>query len=236
MPRHKDVKRIIRTRMEKTGESYTAARAQVLQPGPQQGAPLEDASYAAPKKEWPALAGMADDKVKAKTGRTWAGWVNVLDDAIAFKWTHKDIAKWLREHHGDVVNGWWSQTITVGYERIRGIRVVGQSCEGTFETSKSRTFAIDVASLFSWFKDSRKRKRWLDGGWKRLRTSQDGRSLRVDWEDGSQANFWFDEKGPAKTTVTVQVTKLQSKDDIARAKAEWQAHFDALKATLAARG
>ena len=30
MPRQKDLKRLVRARMEKTGEAYTAARAQVL--------------------------------------------------------------------------------------------------------------------------------------------------------------------------------------------------------------
>ena len=30
MPRQKDLKRLVRTRMRKTGEAYTAARAQIL--------------------------------------------------------------------------------------------------------------------------------------------------------------------------------------------------------------
>lgn len=30
MPKQKDLKRVIRSRMQKTGESYTAARAQLL--------------------------------------------------------------------------------------------------------------------------------------------------------------------------------------------------------------
>ena len=32
MPKDKDLKRLIRGRMEKTGESYTAARAQLFDP------------------------------------------------------------------------------------------------------------------------------------------------------------------------------------------------------------
>ena len=33
MPRDKDLKRLVRTRMKKTGEAYTAARAQILKKG-----------------------------------------------------------------------------------------------------------------------------------------------------------------------------------------------------------
>ena len=29
------------------------------------------------------------------------------------------------------VDGWWSQTVTVGYERIKGLRARGQRRDGT---------------------------------------------------------------------------------------------------------
>ena len=79
----KDRKRVIRARMQKTGESYTAARAQILAisiskktnaaPAPAAAVP------AAPAIDYAALAGMSDDKVSAKTGRTWREWTRLLD-------------------------------------------------------------------------------------------------------------------------------------------------------------
>jgi hypothetical protein len=50
MPRDKDRKRIIRERMKKTGESYTAARARVLS--------KQTADRPAPVRDLGALAGM----------------------------------------------------------------------------------------------------------------------------------------------------------------------------------
>src|SRR5438477_7709598 len=64
MPKQKDFKRIIRSRMEKTGESYTAARLQLVR--------KKEADFA-------ERAGMTDASVKKQTGRTWAQWVKVLD-------------------------------------------------------------------------------------------------------------------------------------------------------------
>ena len=47
------------------------------------------------------------------------------------------------------VPGWWAQTVTVGYERIKGLRAVGQRRDGTFEANKSRTFAVPLARLYA---------------------------------------------------------------------------------------
>ena len=56
MPKQKDLKRLIRARMEKTGESYTAARSRILK----QTTP--------PSAEFARLAGMTDDAVRAVGG------------------------------------------------------------------------------------------------------------------------------------------------------------------------
>src|SRR5262249_32186840 len=63
---------------------------------------------------------MADAAVKAKTGKDWAGWFGLLDRAGAKKLEHKQIAQVLRKDHG--VPSWWSQMVTVEYERSRGMR------------------------------------------------------------------------------------------------------------------
>ena len=64
MPKDKDLKRLIRARMDKTGESYTAARAHVVGAPP---APLPE--------DHETVAGMRDEKVADATGRTWPEWV-----------------------------------------------------------------------------------------------------------------------------------------------------------------
>ncbi len=70
MPKHKDLKRRVRARMQKTGESYTTARAQLLKKKQSSGATKKEPSPA----DYARLAGMSDDAVRARTGYTWERW------------------------------------------------------------------------------------------------------------------------------------------------------------------
>ncbi|MBV1858650.1 MAG: hypothetical protein KUG77_09590, partial [Nannocystaceae bacterium] len=171
---------------------------------------------------------MTDAAVKVKTGRTWAGWVKVLDAADAHAMKHSEIAKLLVSTYASV-SPWWAQSITVGYERIRGLREVQQQRDSTFQASKSRTFCVDITTLFAAFKDPRRRKKWMGTGWKRIRVSTEDRSMRVDWDDGTQVNVHFTAKGPGKSSVSVQHVKLNSAADVATAKTSWTERFDALR-------
>lgn len=45
------------------------------------------------------------------------------------------------------ISEWWAQGVTVAYEQIIGRRVVGQSCEGDFAASASRTVPGDPDSV-----------------------------------------------------------------------------------------
>jgi len=226
MPRNKDQKRKIRSRMQKTGEAYTAARAVILSKPK-----ASQASYAAPRSEWPALAGIRDDAVEAKTGRTWAGWVEVLDGVEAHRLSHAEIARHLAATFPDL-GGWWSQTITVAYERIRGLRDVGQRRGGGYQAGKTRTFAVDVETLFRMFDSIEKRGQWLGEGVAKVRSTVENRSVRADWQDGSRVLLTFLAKGPGKSALNVEHTHLASKADAERAKAFWHERLDALREVL----
>jgi hypothetical protein len=233
MTTDKDRKRVIRARMQKTGESYTAARASLLR---RRAAPeAATTSLAAPARagsdDWVSAPGYTDAVIKAKTGRDWAGWLDVLDALGATAMAHKDIAAHIVDRFD--VDGWWAQAVTVGYERIRGLRDVGQRRGGLYEASKSRTFSVDVAALFEMFHDPKRRKRWLPDGWARTRTATTGKSIRVDWRDGTQIHLYFAGKGAGKSQVAVQHVKLPSKAAVAEAKAFWTERFDALATMLA---
>ena len=130
MPSHKDLKRLVRSRMKKTGEAYTAARVHVLKPGPR----TSDAkSKPSSSEDYAQLAGLADTSVLKRTGRTWAEWVRVLDAARATERPHKEIALYVSSLG---TPDWWSQMVTVGYERIRGLRVKGQRRSGTYRSEQ----------------------------------------------------------------------------------------------------
>src|SRR6185369_66901 len=88
---------------------------------------------------------MSDDAVKAKTGKDWKAWFALMDKVGADKLTHKDIAALLHDTYR--VPGWWSQMVTVEYERARGLRVKSQTTGG-FTLNASKTLPVDLARLY----------------------------------------------------------------------------------------
>ena len=238
MPANKDFKRLVRGRMQKTGESYTTARAHLLKQKPAAAAADVAAPAAArPSTARPAavdyakLAGRSDAILKERTGCTWERWVKALDYAQAYTWTHREIAKHVHEKYK--VPGWWAQTVTVGYERIKGLRAVGQRRDGSFEASKSRTFAVPLVRLYRAFHDSRTRARWLPDVDLTVRTATRGKSMRITWPDRTSVEVGFTTKGPAKSQVAVQHGKLPDRAAQARVKQYWAERLDALKELLA---
>lgn len=87
---------------------------------------------------------ISDDRLREATGRTRDEWHRILADAGAQEWDHKAVARWLVTEHS--VDGWWAQGITVGYEHARGTRRPGQSVDGTFSVSASKTVRATKAA------------------------------------------------------------------------------------------
>ena len=225
MPQQKDLKRIVRARMKKTGESYTAARAQIVKPSRPSASPE-------PAENLAELAGMGDDAVRAKTGRDWKGWVRELDAIGAVSMQHGDIARHVHESFD--VPGWWSQMVTTGYERIRGLREIGQRRDTrTFEASKSKTFAVPVSRLYRAFAHKPTRERWLPGVALKIRTSTRDKSMRVTWPDGTSVHVYFVPKGPKKSQLAVQHVSLPDRQAVTARKEYWTERLEALKAVLA---
>jgi hypothetical protein len=223
MPTQKDLKRIVRSRMRKTGESYTTARSHVLrrrEPRPVEHRP----TYA----EW---AGKADETVKAKTGRDWAEWVKVLDAAGVARKPRPEIVRYVSSLG---TSDWWSQMVTVGYERIKGLREIGQRHGGEYAASKSRTFAMSLAELYGAFANARRRKRWL-GEPLSVRSATEKKRMRLQMGDGTVVDLWFLPKGTARSAVALEHTKLADRAAIARTKAWWSERFDALGELIRAR-
>jgi hypothetical protein len=224
MVQNKDFKRLVRARMRKTGESYTAARAQL------QGKPKSGSSLTAPKTDYAALAGKSDTVMKTRTGRVWQEWVEALDRHGAAKLPHREIAQMVSSEFG--VGDWWSQMVTVGYERIKGLRAVGQRMDGSYEASKSRTYAVPVKQLFDAWADATTRRRWLSEKNVTLRSATSPKAIRFRWNDGTVVVIGFTPKGKAKSAVAVQHGKLPSREAADRVKKFWSDRLDALGEVL----
>ena len=224
MPKNKDLKRLARERMKKTGESYTIARAQILARRSQDGERLSEAELA-------ELAGLSTDAVQRATHHDWTWWLETLDDAGCRDLEHREITRHLEATFD--ISAWWTQSVAVGYERIVGLREIGQRREGTYDANKSKTLPVPVATLYRAFTDDASRNAWLpDCEWS-VRTATEPKSIRLDWPGDSLVNLWFVDKGPEKSSVQVQQQKLESKDEADLAKEEWGQRLDELRRWLA---
>jgi hypothetical protein len=244
MPRQKDLKRLVRARMQKTGEAYTAARAQVLRkPRTPKGTNVDATPAAAPAapstaaqpdpKDFAAIAGMSDAIIKEKTGCTWELWVQALDYSRAYELSHREIAKLVKEKWD--TPSWWTQMVTVGYERIKGLRAMGQRRSGDYEAGKSKTFAAPVGRVYRAFRDARTRQRWLGDVNLTVRTAVPNKSMRITWPDGTSVEWYFVPKGARKCQVAVQHGKLADREAVDRLKAYWGERLGVLETMLASR-
>ena len=221
MTQNKDLKRLVRARMKKTGESYTAARSHLAR---------KRATKSVSKIDYAALAGMSDAAIKEKTGCTWEKWVKSLDYYGADKMEHRDIAKLIHEKYK--VGPWWTQTVAVGYERIKGLRARGQRRDGTYEASKSRTFNVPVKTLYDAWANAASRRKFLDGKDLKVTTATSPKSMRVRWADGTIIALGFYPKGESKSSVAIQHTKLPDRETANALKKFWSERLDALAEIL----
>lgn len=234
MTTNKAQKKAIRARMEKTGERYTAARQRFVADDAANGTAAKPATIDAmtpatlPIVERP---GMSDDSIRKGSGKSWDEWLEVLDTWGAKDRSHKEIADYLDEHFE--IDGWYAQSVTVGYERMRGMRAYGQGRDGRYSASVSKTFPVPVAELFAAWTDESERDRWLAPGALGLRTSQPETSARFDVaEDGSILAAWFVDKGAAKSTVQLQNDKLPSKEAADQFREIWKERLARLSDVL----
>jgi hypothetical protein len=222
MTKDSSFKRHVRERMTKTGERYAAARSQVVQ--------KRDRVQAARTRLADTADRPAEDKVTAATGQPWEAWFSILDRWGARERKHGETAAYLMEDHG--VPGWWAQSITVWYERSRGMRLKHQQKDG-FTVTASKTIAVPADALFDAFVQPRLRRKWLTDGTMRMRTAQPGRGARFDWTgDATRVVTWFEPKGPTKATVSVAHERLPDPDEAETAKAAWRQRLVALKSFL----
>ncbi|GAA3704862.1 hypothetical protein GCM10022377_18140 [Zhihengliuella alba] len=180
--------------------------------------------------------------IEKASGRSWADWVALLDEAGAREEPHPRIAELALERL-DVANGnngWWAQSVAVAYEQHVGRRLPGQRPDGTFDASVSRTVAgrrDEVA------------RRWSDlaaaglaevragapgplgaGPEGEPRTSATDRRAywRLDLDDGTRAAVSFEDKGADRVLVTATHTRIPAPDGVASRKAAWRELLAAL--------
>lgn len=220
MTEHKSFKRLVRARMAKTGESYTAARLMLLRAEPSSngaGAPTLKTS---------------DEKIRERTGRGWEEWFALLDEWGAAARSHREIARWLAEQMGVHPLAWNAQAITASYELTRGLREVGEKDDG-FAITASKTVAVPVDRLYEAVVDESARTAWLPGARLSERTVTRPKSARFDWDEGpTRVHVSFLARGESKSTVALEHRRLADAGEADQMKAYWRERLSVLKSAL----
>lgn len=190
-------------------------------------APVRQAAEAAVK-----YAGVGSDAVMKATGRAWDQWLTVLDKAGANTLGHKQIADMVHEKFG--VPGWWAQMVTVGYEQARGMRDIYEKADG-YAANASKTVEAALDRLYGAWSDPRLREYWLPGAPLDVRKSTDGKSMRITWALGkTNVDVTFSAKGPARSLVQVEHSKLPDAEAVTAQKVYWSEALARLKDWLEA--
>ena len=241
MTRARALKHVIRERAARTGERYTTARRHVLRElndtpkglSPQVG-------VAAEKK--PTKGAISDASALKKTGHALSHWYALLDKFGAVEKGHTAAARHLNQVHG--VDGWYSQGITVSYERARGVRGVNQRCDGAWEVSVSKTVAASMQQLVKAFTHARTRREWLAEADRELAAAMttgladnkskgwvvrpDGAArFRYKW-GATVVQLYASPKPAGKIALTVQHTKLADSDAVEKHRGQWKTAFSLL--------
>ena len=239
MPRNKDLKRLVRARMSKTGESYTAARAHVLAK-----------SRSKPRTTRVARRRVAQDVRRARAAselcracglqrRGAQGQDRMHVGAVGRR------ARLLRRRQDGA-----SRHRGPGQQEVqdRGLVVAGRdrrlrAHQGAARARSAARWQLrsqQVAHLQRAGRrrcstrgpNARVRGRWLDGEIGKVRTSTAAKSMRLDGKDGSIVAVGFWPKGPSKSAVSVQHTKLRDQETATKLKKYWSERLDALRDVL----
>lgn len=173
-------------------------------------------------------------RLEGGTGVELATWVERLDAHGARDLDHTAIARHLVEEHG--IDGWWAQGVTVADEQLIGRRVVGQSCEGTFSASASRTVPGDMdtvqAALDAFLTAERRAELGIGEG--SLSSTPTWRYWRAAGDDGSRVSLNITAKDgageSARSTLAVEHKGLDSAEARQVWKDAWTCTLDAFLA------
>ena len=141
------------------------------------------------------LGGVSSEAVSAATGRSWEDWITFLDGLGASAMTHKDIVA-LVAGPGRLSSGWWQQSVAVGYEQARGLRVVGQTSTADFQIGVQKTIHVPLDTAWALLTQSPGRDVWL------------GQSGDIEFRKGEKYTTAEGSTGEIRSCVTGERVRL----------------------------
>ncbi|MCJ2531305.1 MAG: SRPBCC domain-containing protein [Candidatus Thermoplasmatota archaeon] len=176
---------------------------------------------------------IGEESAKAETERGWEEWFSLLDAWGATEKGHAPTAKHLEEAYD--LSGWWAQKVTVEFERVRGLREVGQrgdefvaTVQRTIRAFPEPAYAAPTEPdhLSRWFaQDARADVRI--GGRYENKDGDRGKFLRLDppgrikytWENpgrapGTMVEIWIDSKDEARSLIRLEHSRLKNREEL----------------------
>jgi uncharacterized protein YndB with AHSA1/START domain len=185
---------------------------------------------------------VSDESVQKSTGKTWDQWFVILDAEGALEMSHQEIAGLLRDRKY-IDNPWWCQTVAVGYEYARGLRILGQTASAGFEIGVQKTLPITVEKAWELLTGRTGRRIWLgdvdeiklergeerktrEGSRIEIRSISRGKRIRMTWQPAhwsspSTLQVSFVPKGK-KTSVRFHQEKLVDVKQREEMRRHWQ--------------
>lgn len=171
--------------------------------------------------------------IERASGRAWDAWVELFEAQNAAKLSHPEIAKIARQAMPDTLANpdWWAQGTAIAYEQHAGLRVPGQSSDGFFRVSASRTMPLDRdAAIQAWVAAHGEAAEHRGCEVQKPRSSRtEKRSFwRFDLEGAGRIEVSAAPKGDDKVTLGVNHEGMTSGEEIE----EWRAYWKSLLASL----
>lgn len=161
--------------------------------------------------------------IEANTETSWAEWCAFLDASHAAKLDHNAIVKIAREYR--TISGWWAQSVAVAYEQHIGRRKPGQTSDGLFSASISRTIDGELGTIHTTWCNFASDLMLVDDQ-EFLRpptTSATPKRLywRCKFEDKGSAAMSMEAKGNIKVLIVVEHKSLEHESDVEKKKQSW---------------
>ena len=233
----KKLKRKIRERAARTGESYNAARRHVLSQVDQKRQARSQAA-AADARDASATGAVSEARCIEVTGHGFDHWFAVLDRFGSPKQGHKESARHLQQDHG--VSAWYSQSITVLYERARGLRTLNQASAGGYQVSVSRTLAAQFVDASKVLTEHAARDPWLaaiepelgaaiaEAAETKVRAKEGAVWIRYRAQPGV-VELRISAMADGRAKAVVRVEQLPDKASVEPQRSQWRQALDALK-------
>ncbi|WP_341953126.1 hypothetical protein [Salinibacterium sp. TMP30] len=215
MTKQESFKRRIRARMTTTGERYAEARRVLTAQSPP----------STTTRSWAAAPELSDEAIRAGTDKGWEDWCDLIEQFAGRADGHAAIAQHVGDDLG--VSGWWAQAVTVGYERITGLRLPNQMSDGTFTANKSGTVTVESDMLRRLLLDDDDRAQLFPGVATELKSKLTAKAIRVTVGPGS-AIIRLEDRSGGRTQVVIQHSQLPTFGDVEEWKFYWAEWLDAI--------